>query len=198
MRKRALLAACAALAASPADAHLMNTGFGPFYDGLAHPLLTIEDLLPLIAVALLAGLGGARIGRWVVFVLPAAWLSGMIAGRLLATEGPAALLAPLLTIAIGATVAADRKLPPSVVPGTALILGLAHGWQNGAGLAQAGAGPTGLLGVTCTIFVVATLVAGGVVSLRAPWMRVAVRVAGSWIAAIGLLMLGWTMRRGHP
>jgi hypothetical protein len=33
-----------------------------------------------------------------------------------------------------------------------------------------------------------------VVSLVAAWARIAVRVAGSWIAAIGLLMLGWNLR----
>ena len=33
-----------------------------------------------------------------------------------------------------------------------------------------------------------------VVSLRAQWARVTVRVAGSWITAIGLLMLGRTYR----
>jgi hypothetical protein len=33
-----------------------------------------------------------------------------------------------------------------------------------------------------------------VVSLGRPWMRIAVRVAGSWIAAIGLLLLGWALR----
>jgi urease accessory protein len=36
-------------------------------------------------------------------------------------------------------------------------------------------------------------VAGFVVSLRAPWTRIAVRVAGSWVAATGLLLLGWTL-----
>jgi hypothetical protein len=32
-----------------------------------------------------------------------------------------------------------------------------------------------------------------VATLRAGWTLVAVRVAGSWIAAIGLLLLGWTL-----
>jgi hypothetical protein len=35
-----------------------------------------------------------------------------------------------------------------------------------------------------------------VVWLRADWSRIAVRVAGSWIAASGLLLLGWAARRG--
>ena len=33
--------------------HLMNTGLGPFYDGLAHLFVTPEDLLPILALALL-------------------------------------------------------------------------------------------------------------------------------------------------
>jgi len=44
------------------------------------------------------------------------------------------------------------------------------------------------------VFVLVALVAALVVSLRAQWARVTVRVAGSWITAIGLLMLGRTYR----
>ena len=32
-----------------------------------------------------------------------------------------------------------------------------------------------------------------VVSLKREWTRIAVRVAGSWIVAIGLLYMGWTL-----
>jgi hypothetical protein len=48
--------------------------------------------------------------------------------------------------------------------------------------------------VSLAVFVLVALVAALVVSLRAQWVRVTVRVAGSWITAIGLLMLGWTYR----
>jgi hypothetical protein len=41
--------------------------------------------------------------------------------------------------------------------------------------------------------VILALVSAAVVALRRPWARIAVRVAGSWIAAIGLLLLGWTL-----
>jgi hypothetical protein len=37
------------------------------------------------------------------------------------------------------------------------------------------------------------LIASLVVALREQWTQVAVRVAGSWIAASGLLMLGWAL-----
>jgi hypothetical protein len=35
-----------------------------------------------------------------------------------------------------------------------------------------------------------------VVSLKAKWTRIAVRVAGSWIAAMGILLLGWAVKGG--
>jgi hydrogenase/urease accessory protein HupE len=183
---------------SLAEAHLMNTGFGPFYDGLAHPLVTPEDLLAVVAIALLAGLRGARSGRFVVFVLPAAWLLGIAAGRAFAPHDTSLWLTSLLTIVFGALVAADRDLPLPVVAGSAMLLGVVHGWLNGAGLAPATSGITEVLGVGCTIFVVTTLLSGTVVSLRKPWLRLVIRVAGSWIAAMGLLMLGWSFRKGHP
>jgi hydrogenase/urease accessory protein HupE len=103
---------------------------------------------------------------------------------------------PVLTastlLVLGALVALDRKLPLGLVGGLAASLGLLHGYLNGT--AQLGA--LGLSGVASTLFVVVALGAAFVVSLRAPWTRIAVRVAGSWLVAISMLMLGWTFRAG--
>ena len=55
-------------------------------------------------------------------------------------------------------------------------------------------GRAALVGVACTVFVLASIVAGQVAVARAGAARVVVRVAGSWVAATGLLMLGWTLR----
>jgi urease accessory protein len=44
------------------------------------------------------------------------------------------------------------------------------------------------------LFVTTALAAALVVALSAPWARIVVRVAGSWIAAAGLLLLGWSLR----
>ena len=64
--------------------------------------------------------------------------------------------------------------------------------MNGVEMATAGIGLTGLLGPVAMLFVCVSLVTGLVVSLRRSWTRIAVRVAGSWIVAVGLLYLGWT------
>ncbi len=50
------------------------------------------------------------------------------------------------------------------------------------------------MGVAVALFVVVSLLAGQVTTVRAAWARIVVRVAGSWIAATGLLMLGWSLR----
>src|SRR5262249_12949238 len=69
-----------ALCAEPAEAHLNATGMGPIYDGLMHFLTSPEDLVPTLALALLAGLRGAAYGRRALFTLPAAWLLGSLFG----------------------------------------------------------------------------------------------------------------------
>jgi hydrogenase/urease accessory protein HupE len=91
-------------------------------------------------------------------------------------------------------VAADAKLSLGVATGVIALLGLDHGFLNGAGLGVTAAAVAALLGLAATVFVFVALAAGLVVRLRAEWARIAVRVAGSWIAASGILTLGWAMR----
>jgi hydrogenase/urease accessory protein HupE len=74
------------------------------------------------------------------------------------------------------------------------VVGVLHGWLNGTSLAQVQREAVGLAGIASAAFVVVAIAAALVVSLRVPWTRIAVRVAGSWVAAIGLLLLGWTLR----
>ena len=56
--------------------------------------------------------------------------------------------------------------------------------------------PMGLIGIMATIFVLVALVSALTVSLKRPWTKIVVRVAGSWVAAMGMLMFGWLFR-GH-
>lgn len=179
---------------APSHAHLMNTGLGPFYDGLSHFALTPEDFLPALALALLAGQRGSRAGRLALFALPGAWLTGGLAGLAWPTISTATALTTVSFLALGGLVAAEARLRPEWVAGLALVLGLLHGYLNGSAMSQAKLGALGLVGIVATLFTVVALAAALVISLRAAWTRIAVRVAGSWIAAIGLLLLGWSFR----
>jgi hydrogenase/urease accessory protein HupE len=191
MRRLLWLLALLVVIPLPAHAHLMNTGLGPFYDGLAHPFVSPEDLLPVIALACLAGLRGPRFGRAVLFALPAAWLAGAVAGPML----PLPFATAFMTIALGAMVAADKPLPLWLVVGGAVVLGLLHGSGNGVELARQKSVFLGAGGIAVALFVVVSMLAGQVTSVRAAWARIVVRVAGSWIAAMGLFMLGWSVKR---
>ena len=179
---------------APAEAHLVTTGLGPLYDGISHVLLSPDDLLPILAMSLLAGLNGPEAGRRVLFGLTLAWLAGGLAGFILGRPLLPGTLTCASFLVLGGLTAADRRLSPSVVLCLAVSVGLLHGWMNGTGIAAAQREVLGLVGIGSTIFVLAALGAAFAISLNTWWMRVAVRVAGSWVAAIGLLMLGWSMR----
>lgn len=191
---RAGVALCVGVLLRPSDAaaHLVTTGMGPVYDGIGHLLLTPEDLVPAIAFALFAGLRGAAEGRRAMFLLPVAWLTGGLIGlRVSAT--PAFPVPAASFMVLGTLVAADLRLPANGVAVLAVVLGLVHGVLNGTALRQ-GAGGLGLLGIMAALFVLVALASAFVVSLERPWTRIAVRVAGSWVAASGLLLLGWAFR----
>jgi urease accessory protein len=183
-----------ALWCGPADAHLDATGMGPVYDGLMHFLTSPEDLVPALALAMLAGLRGAPYGRRAMFTLPAAWLLGSLFGLTAGAATGGTLGASFWFLLLGSLVVADAKLSLRSMTALGALLGLAHGYLNGTGMGLSVPSLVATLGLAAAVFVVVVLVAALVVQLRAHWARVAVRVGGSWIAASGLLMLGWSIR----
>jgi hypothetical protein len=188
---RVILALTTALVAAPANAHLVETGFGEFYDGIAHLAVTPADLLVVVALALLAGQRGRSAARYAALALPVAWLVGGIVGA----RWPAAAAAPLLTALsfalAGALVALNLKVRDIAIAVLAIAAGLLHGLVNGATMAPAGVSTLALTGVVSAIFFLTAILSAEVTALPAGWPQIAVRVAGSWIAATGLLMIGW-------
>jgi urease accessory protein len=175
------------------EAHLNSTGLGPVYDGLLHFLLSPEDLLPVLALALLAGQRGADYGRRAMFVLPVAWFLGGLAGLATKASGSTALTC-ISFLLLGGLLATDAKLSLRAITALAAIVGLFHGYLNGAGIGHPANGGLVLLGLIFGVFVLVAIAAACVVQLRRHWEHIAVRVVGSWIAASGLLMLGWAAR----
>jgi urease accessory protein len=171
-----------------AHAHLVTTGMGPAYDGIGHLVLTPEDWVPVVALALFAGLRGAEAGRRALFLLPVAWVAGGLLGLSVKTV-PTNPIPAISFLILGILVASDLRLTANMVVALAVGLGLVQGFLNGASL-----GIVELIGATATIFVLVALVTALVVSLKRPWTRIVVRVMGSWIAASGLFMLGWFVR----
>jgi hydrogenase/urease accessory protein HupE len=181
------------LAALPgvAQAHLVNSGLGPFYDGALHLLLSPSDLLGLIALALLAGLRGTTAARAGVIALPVAWLLAGLVGLSLAVIPDLAWLSTLSFMLLGLLVAFDARLPPVIIATLAAVYGALHGLLNGSTLATMGAGVGSLFGIVLAALLLVLLASAAVVPVQAFWARITVRVAGSWVVAVGMLMLGW-------
>jgi urease accessory protein len=180
----ALLAVCAA--AAPAHAHNLGGNYGP----LLHPLLVLEHGLALLALGLLAGQQGVAPARWVIGAL----LAGLLCGAALPALGVAPSWLDVVNIGslvvLGGLVALAARLPRPLVVTLAIFFGLTHGAANAVD--QTGTVPA-LLVVAGTAIagLLVTLPASGIVATLAEgWPRIVVRVLGSWIAAIGLIMLG--------
>lgn len=175
-----------------AFAHLIFTGMGPVYDGVGHLLLTPEDLVPLVGLSLYSGLRGTSASRLTIFTLPIAWLIGGVIG--LNVSYAIWSYAPHASfIILGALTASDLPLPNIFLLSVSVLTGAVLGYANGVAL-NTSSGLLNLFGITVALFIISTLITGFVVTLKRSWTRIAVRALGGWIVALGILMLGWTLK----
>jgi urease accessory protein len=178
--------------AGPAYAHSLSNRFGDFYGGILHPLTALEHVLPFLALGLLAGQQGARAARWLLLVFPL----GLLLGSAFAAVAPAGFwLTPLnhlSFVVLGLLLAAAWRIPLALLLALGALIGLSHGYENGRDMTTGGALLLFVPGVVLVGFMITALASAATLALtaRADWPRVAVRIAGSWIAAIGIMMIG--------
>jgi hypothetical protein len=168
-----------------ASAHLASTGLGPVYDGVYHLALTPRQVLPMAALALFAGLRGPAHARQVCLILPLAWLLACIAGPGWVGDRSGLICAVALLLT-GGLLASAVAVPAAVTAGLAAVLGLVLGCCYDA---PPGFGPSA--GGLALVMVLLALLASVSLPLRRLQAVIAVRVAGSWTAALGLLLVGW-------
>jgi urease accessory protein len=154
----------------------------------------MQALVPAHVIATVsAALLAARAKLWPSIGFVAALAAGLAAGlaalALGVGETPAgdALLAAALLG--GLATAAALKLPGPVVGSTAFIVGLALGLDSPPDavlLRDAILGLAGTWGAGLTLYVVAVAAA---TPLARAWNGIALRVAGSWLAATAILVL---------
>jgi urease accessory protein len=191
------LAAGAGLVAPQiASAHLVTSGIGPFYDGVVHFFVSPEDLAVVIALALFGGLSGREAARWLVLALPGAWLLGTGLG--LHWPGPtgSGWLPALSMLLAGLLAAVNLNVPPWLPAAVAIGLGMVHGCLNGRTMAFTDTSFLAAVGIVVALGLLALLLGALTSALRVPWQKIAARTLGSWMAAIGLLALAWSLRPG--
>jgi hydrogenase/urease accessory protein HupE len=174
-----------------AAAHTFDSRFGDLYGGVLHPLTALEHALPILAVGLLAGQQGERAARWLVLVFPLALLCGAALAVAVPPLSVARFVNAASFVVLGLLLAAGWRLPLGLLIALGAAFGLTHGYENGRAMAPDTTVHLFVLGVAAAGGLVTALVSAAAIDLApAPWSRVAVRVAGSWIAAIGIMTIG--------
>ena len=177
---------------SVAAAHPIK-GVDDFYAGMLHPLTALEFLLPWIALALFAGQQGRRAALLTLGMFPLALMSGAV----LALIVPLPAWVPEINLALipllGLAVALALSCPSTVTVLLVTVVGLLHGLANGSEITAAMSPWRFIPGLAAVAILVLTYGIGLVRSLEKPWTRIAVRVAGSWIAATGIMVCAFKL-----
>jgi urease accessory protein len=185
---------CAALitglfaSATPALAHAPIMGIGGVFGGVIHALLVPEHGLTLLALGLVLGRQKDDARRSGALVFAAMLTCGLVAAALIGEETVAADLLLLATGTLGLLIAA-AWMPPRLVLGLAAFAGLMLALDSKPDGTSAVESTRMLIGSGLGAAVALALVAEGSVYLRGHALLIAARVAGSWIAAIGIMVL---------
>jgi len=178
-----------ALVAGPAAAHTGSATVVGFVSGFLHPIGGLDHVLAMVAVGMLAALIGGR-ALWLV---PASFLGAMVIGSALGFSLPFVELGIVASVVVlGAVVALAPGMPVTVAMALAAAFGMFHGHAHGAEMpAAASAVLYGLGFVTATAILHLIGVGAGVASERLAQGagRVALRLGGGAVAALGLALL---------
>ena len=184
-----LAAAALASLPAPAFAHSTIEGIDAVYGGLLHPYFVPEHLLALLALALVIGAMDWR--GWRIAVLT--WLAALLAGLGLGAAGVVAfqpgIVLLVLTFLCG--LAAAFALPPNLMASmvAAALIGVTVGPDSVPEDLAAGV-PWQVLGATAIgAGVFPAYVAALLIRFRRDWLRLGVRIAGSWIIAASAMVL---------
>lgn len=196
MRARAAaLAGAVLLAPGAACAHSAVPGIGGFYNGLLHPLLVPAHLLVLLGLALWLGQQPLPKIETPLLAFSALLLVGLALSpfELLREWQTPALLA--CALGTGLLVAAARPLPRSVTAAIAGLIALLLGLDSTPEEATIRARVIILTGVGVGTHLLLLNVVALTSCAQKAWLKVGVRVVGSWTAASALLVLALAIRR---
>ncbi len=189
MRRAALAAALLCLTTAAAQAHTVIPGIGGFPGGLLHPLLVPAHTLALIAFGLLAGrfTMPAQMLLLTVFVIAACVSFALIAMAYSATRAETLILG--LSAAVGLVLAAGLLLPLPVIAGLTAVI---------AGALMFDSVPPVLSVSETALSLTGTVTAAAALAAASAWLsgalpqhirQIAVRIAGSWIAASAIMVM---------
>ncbi|MEL7312380.1 MAG: HupE/UreJ family protein [Pseudomonadota bacterium] len=178
-----------------AEAHSVSTRFGEVYSGLLHPITTLIHLVPWLALGILAGAQSPARARWTLGLFPLFVAMGGVAATLVSPIEAVTVINIGSLIVLGGLVILAIPLPAVVFWAAVLIFGISHGFAN----VDTNLDVWGLLrylfGIAFAAYATVALMTGlsSRVMQQDPWGQTAVRAAGSWIVAIGVVFVGYNL-----
>lgn len=179
-----------------AHAHNSVEGMGEIANGVLHPLMTPAHLLILLGLGLLLG---QRVPMDLKTPLRVFAPASALALALTATGEIPGVYPPLLigiALGIGILVGLAVKLPRVatglVCAAAAVCIGLDSAVETGNGFTAFKTLIGTWLGMNSAVVYLAICVSHGA---DKPWARTGIRVVGSWIIAISLLVLAFSLRK---
>jgi urease accessory protein len=173
---------------TPAFAHAPIMGIGGVLGGVLHALLIPEHGLSLLALGLVLGRQEPPVRHTGLLIFLGAMVCGLVGAALVGDETLAADVLVLAGGVLGLLVAASW-MPPAVGLPLAAIAGLTIALDSRPEGTAAGEAIRMLIGSGLGAAIALTAIAEGSVLVRGHAQLIVTRVAGSWIAAIAILVL---------
>lgn len=195
MRRSSLIGFFFLFFCHPAWAHLASTRFGEFYSGLLHPWLSLQYILPWLALSLLAGLQGKLMSRWLVFFFPVFVAFGVMFAYWFGQPSWLPIANLILIAAMGLLLAWSPAISPLLFTGIMLLNGLIQGVANVALELRGNEQVLYILGVCAAAYLCAVLISAVSYSSSQRYVvsRVALRAIGGWVAAVGIMVSGFSL-----
>jgi urease accessory protein len=195
---RGLIAAVVLLAqACPAEAHIIASRLGDFYTGALHPLTDLQDIILWGAMGVLGATLGAARGRWLVLVFPLGLLAGLALGQYFGIIPMRSTVDAGMVLVLGLLLATAVRIPTVVLCALAFALAVIRGAANATDIGPETDRLLFAAGLACGGYAVITLVMALVLAFRGAdtgaltWRKITLQALGGWIAAIGLMMVGY-------
>ena len=172
--------------------HIVNTELGHFYAGIFHVLLSPDHLLPLVALGIIMGYQEKATARHMLLTTVIAGLAGGLYGRHLDNQTWLAYINFSSFVVLGALAAYGKTIKPPIALSLSAIFAGTQSMLHMAGLPAGLSWEIFLSGVLLGLGMVASVISAITLTLPSRWMRLALRIYGSWVAALGLLMMSLT------
>lgn len=177
-----------------AEAHVALQTMGSFWSGVAHVLMSLDQVFFLIGLAIWTSFLDRRLDARLIGAVFISVFAGVLVGAAIDPEGRfdvGGIIAALLT-AVGLAGAARLRMNAVPVLGFASVGGFVGGAAGGIGSAGLSLGLLSLGGSIAS----ASVLSYSILATRrigSEWGRIGLRAGASWIAAIGLMLLAFAM-----